>query len=110
LGKIILKGENMDISKILVSKQISPLKDILQITTEEALCSLKKALKEFSLSVDFNMLSKEELEKLLSDYADAVVTYHHENYHQERATFLRNEKILKKYGLTDEDFIMIDFT
>lgn len=99
----------MNISKILSSKKISSSKVILQITAEEVLYLLKEALEEFSLSIDFNKLSKEELEKLLSDYADALETYHQEDYHRERAVFLKNEKLLKKYGLTDEDFIMLDF-
>ncbi len=100
----------MKISNILTSKQISPSKVILQITVKEALYSLKEALEDFSLSIDFNKLSKEELEKLLSDYADAVITYHPEDYHQERATLLKNKTTLKKYGLTDEDIEMLDFT
>lgn len=99
----------MNMSNILTSKQISPSKVILRITAEDALYSLKEVLEDFSLGIDFNKLSKEELEKLLSDYADAVVNYHPEDYHQERATFLKNETILKKYGLTDENINMIDF-
>lgn len=99
----------MNISKILSFKKIRPSKVILQITAEEALWSLKEALEEFSLSIELNKLSKEELEKLISDYADAVETYHQEDYHRERAVFLKNEKLLKKYGLTDEDIVMLDF-
>lgn len=99
----------MNISNILASKQISHSKVVCHVIAEEALYSLKEALEEFSLSIDFKKFSKEELEKLLSDYADAVVTYHPENYHQERATLLKNETILKKYGLTDEDINTLDF-
>ena len=66
----------MNISKILTSKKISPSKVIMKITAEDALYSINEALEDFSLFVDFNKFSKEELEKLLSDYADAVFIYH----------------------------------
>ncbi|RCK75827.1 MAG: hypothetical protein IGBAC_1102 [Ignavibacteriae bacterium] len=45
-----------------------------------------------------------------SDYADAVITYHPNDYHQERAALLKNEDILKKYGLTEVDIEMLDFS
>lgn len=99
----------MNIKKILSSKQISPSKIVLQITAEEALSSIKEMLAEFSLKIDFNKLSKEELEKLLFDYANAVDMYHPEDYHQERAAILKNETVLKKYGLTAEDVKRLDF-
>ena len=66
----------MNAKELLSSKQISPLKIISQITAEEALSAIKEVVTEFSLNIDFNKLSKEELEKLLFDYADAVSTYH----------------------------------
>jgi len=65
--------------------------------------------KEFCPSLRLSRLSKKEIEKLLDDYSDMVVNYHPENYHQERATFLKNEKMLRKYGLTDEDVTALDF-
>jgi len=99
----------MNVKKLLSSKQIKPSKIILQITAEEALGSIKEMLAEFSLKIDFNKLSKEELEKLLFDFADAVVLYHPEDYHQERAAILKNETMLKKYGLTDDDIDALDF-
>jgi hypothetical protein len=100
----------MNTEKILSSKQIDPSKTILQITAEEALDSIKDMLLEFSLSIDLGKLSKDELEKLLSDYADAVVFYHPDDFHQERAVILKNETMLKKYGLTDDDIEILDFT
>ncbi len=99
----------MNTKGILSSKQIDPSKIILQITAEEAINSIEEMLIEFSLSVDFSKLSKEELEKLLFDYADAVVIYHPDDYHQERAAILKNEAVLKKYGLTADDIETLDF-
>ena len=96
-------------NQILKSKNLNPQKPISQMTQEQALSSLTEALKEFEINIDFNKFSKEELEKLFSDYADAVFTYHPENEHQERAVFLKNEKMLKKYGLTDEEIWELDF-
>jgi len=61
------------------------------------------------LNIDFTKLSKEELEKLLSDYADAIDSYHPENYHRERAALLKNGTMLKTYGLINEDIIRLDF-
>ena len=100
----------MNATKLLSSKQINPSKIIFQITAEEALSSIEEMLTEFSFNIDFSKLSKEELEKLLFDYSDAVVTYHPDDYHQERAAILKNEKVLKKYGLTDTDIEDLDFT
>jgi hypothetical protein len=100
----------MSVIMILSSKQIDPSQVIFQIKAEEALNSFEEMIDEFSLNIDFSNLSKEEIEKLLSDYADAVVTYHPHDYHQERAVFLKNETMLKKCGLTDDDIRMLDFT
>ena len=99
----------MNVKKLLSSKQISPSKIVLQITAEEALSSIKDMLVEFSLKIDFNKLSKEELENLLFDFADAVIMYHPDDYHQERAAILINETVLKKCGLTDDDIDALDF-
>lgn len=99
----------MNAKKILSSNQISPSKIILKITAEEALGSFEEMLDEFSLKIDFGKLSKEEMGKLLFDYADAVVFYHPDDFHQERAAFLKNEETLKKYGLTDDDIDALDF-
>ncbi len=100
----------MNAKELLSSKQIDPSKTILQITSEAALESINDMLSEFSLSIDLGKLSKDELEKLLLDYADAVVFYHPDDFHQERVVILKNETMLKKYGLTDDDIEILDFT
>ncbi len=99
----------MEISQILLSKQINPSRTIMRITAADVLYSLKEALDEFSLTVDFSKLSKEEMEKILSDYAEAMQNYHQDDFHRERATLIENEPALKKCGLRDEDFVMLDF-
>ena len=100
----------MNTEEILSSKQIVPSQFVLQITAEEALDSIKDMLLEFSLSIDLSKLTKDELEKLLFDYADAVIFYHPDNFHQERAVILKNETMLTKYGLTYDDIERLDFT
>ncbi|MFA3783041.1 hypothetical protein ABRY23_08265 [Melioribacteraceae bacterium 4301-Me] len=99
----------MNISDILISKKINPLKVVYNVTAQEILHLLSDALNEFSISFDLSKLSKKELEKILSDYAETIEIYHSENYHRERATLLRNETILRKYGLTIEQINKLDF-
>jgi hypothetical protein len=100
---------NMSIDKLLLSKQINPSQTLLQITAEEALASIEEMLDDFSIEINFDKLSKEELEKLFFDYADAVVMYHPDSFHQERAAILKNEASLKKCGLTDDNIEELDF-
>lgn len=97
------------IEELLISKNIDPSHNILSISSEEALSSLVAALEEFEIELDLNKLSKEELEKLLSDYAGAVIDYHPEDYHQERAALLKNSDVLIKHGLTEDDIEILDF-
>ena len=99
----------MTAKQILKVKKINTDQPILQIDVEEALSNLIEATKEFCPSLRLSRLSKKEIEKLLDDYGDMIVNYHPENYHQERATFLKNEELLRKYGLTDEDVAVLDF-
>lgn len=97
------------IDQLLSSKNINPSLSILTISTEEALSSIQEALGEFEIKLDFNKFAKEELEKLLSDYVGAVINYHPDDYHQERAALLKNSDILLKYGLTEDDIEILDF-
>jgi hypothetical protein len=97
------------IDQLLLSKNIDPSLNILTISSEEALVSIVEALEEFEIEFDFNKFSKEELEKLLSDYAGSVLNYHPEDYHQERAALIKNSDILLKYGLTKDDIEILDF-
>jgi len=84
----------MNTKQLLSSKQIEPSMAVLKITAEEALDAINEALLEFPIDFDFNKLSKEELQKLLLDYSDTVLSYHPEAYHQERAALLRNKDML----------------
>jgi hypothetical protein len=100
----------MKIDEILISKQIDPSEIVLQITAEEVLNSINEMLNEFSFTIDFNKFTKQELEKLFLDFADAVVTYHPQNYHQERAAVLENKTVFKKFGLTERKIQKLDFS
>ncbi len=100
----------MNTKRILKSKQIDPEKPILSISAEEAISNLVEALGEYDLNIDFSKFSREDLDRILLDYADAVINYHTDDYHQERVTFIRNADIVTKYGLTYEDLDMMDFT
>ncbi len=70
---------------------------------------LLEFIKEWELPIQVKKISKEDWETLLSSYADSIIDYHPENDHQERGAFLRNEKMLMEYGLTQEDIARLDF-
>lgn len=99
----------MTTKQILQTIKLNPNKTILSITIEDAIERLLEFIKEWELSIKIGDISKEDWETLLDSYSDAIITYHPENYHQERATLLRNSKMLKKYGLTEEDYESLDF-
>ena len=99
----------MTAKQILKSIKLNPYREILSITTEEAIGNLLEFIKEWELSVKVKDIKKEDWKKLLYDYASAIINYHPDNDHQERAVFLTNEKMLKKYGLTSEDIQRLDF-
>lgn len=66
-------------------------------------------VKERNFKINVKKISKKDWETLFANYSDAIIDYHPENDHQERGAFLRNERMLKKYGLTDEDVRRLDF-
>lgn len=99
----------MNATKILQSVGLKPSDKVISINNKEAMENLLNFIKEWELPIKVEKINKEDWETIFGSYADAIITYHPENDHQERATFLRNEKILKKYGLTGEDIIRLDF-
>lgn len=99
----------MNAIKILQSVGLKPSESIFSLDNEEAMEKILEFIKEWELRIKIKKISKDDWETLFSSYADAIITYHPENDHQERAVFLRNEKMLKKYGLTDEDVMRLDF-
>lgn len=99
----------MTAKEILKARKINPAKSVLRIGTEEAIEELLEFIKEWELSIRVEDIKKIDWEKILESYGDAIITYHPENDHQERGAFLRNEKILMKYGLTQEDIARLDF-
>ncbi len=99
----------MNAKQILQSIKLNQNKTIFSITIGEAVERLLEFIKEWELSIKIGDISKKDWEIFLDSYSDAVITYHPENDHQERVVFLKNEKILKKYGLTSEDIQRLDF-
>jgi len=100
----------MTAKKILKSVKLDPYESILLITREEAAERLLEFIKEWEFSIKVENISKEDWEIILDSFGDAIINYHPENYHQERIVFLRNTKMLKKYGLKGEDIQRLDFS
>jgi hypothetical protein len=83
---------------------------ILSISAEEAILNLLEAVEEYCYSdLRIEEMKKEDIETLLRSYGDAVITYHPEGHHQERAALLKCFDMLKQYGLTDDDYESLDF-
>ena len=99
----------MNAKKILESIVLNPSDAIFSLDNEEATERILEFIKEWELPIQVEKISKEDWKTLLSSYADSIIDYHPENDHQEREVFLRNEQMLKKYGLTDEDIQRLDF-
>ncbi len=99
----------MTTKQILQAIKLNPDKLVLSITINEAVERLIEFIKEWELLIKIKDIEKEDWEILLSSYGDAVINYHPDNDHQERAVFLKNEKMLMKYGLTSEDITRLDF-
>ena len=99
----------MNAIKILQSVGLKPNDSIFSLNNKEALERLLEFIEEWELPIQVEKISKEDWNTLLSSYADSIIDYHPENCHQERGAFLRNEQMLKKYGLTDEDIQRLDF-
>jgi len=99
----------MNATKILQSVGLNPSDSIFSLDNEEAMEKVLEFIKEWDLRINVKKISKKDWETIFASYADAIIDYHPENDHQERGTFLRNEQMLKKYGLTDEDVKRLDF-
>lgn len=99
----------MNATKILQSVGLNPGDNIFSLDNEEAMERLLEFIEEWKLPIQVKKISKKDWETLFLSYADSIIDYHPENDHQERGAFLRNEKILKKYGLTNEDIKRLDF-
>lgn len=99
----------MDAKSILSKKKILADSPIFFVTAEEGLRALLEYIEEDELQLELSKLTRMELEKLLADYADCISLYHPDNYHQERGAILRNWEMLEKYGLSSDDYGMVDF-
>ena len=99
----------MEVEELLKKIGKSPDELVLSITAEDAMMSLLETVKEYCPNLRMDRMSKEDLSSLLCSYSSCVIDYHPESRHQERATLLENFEILKKYGLTDDDYESLDF-
>jgi hypothetical protein len=73
------------------------------------LVALLEFIDEWELEIEVEKIIKKDWETIFESYADAIIEYHPDDDHQERIVFLKNEKLFKKYGLTDEDVTRLDF-
>ena len=109
----ILNGKNnykfMNAKKVLQFVGLKPNDSIFSLNNHEAMERLLEFIKEWKLPIRVKKITKNDWETLFSSYADSIIDYHPESDHQERGTFLRNEEMLKKYGLTNEDIKRLDF-
>lgn len=99
----------MKSSTILKKTGINLGEPILLITAEEAMGNLFEAIEECYPHLMINKMKKEDIETLLDSYSECIVDYHPEDHHQERATLLQNFEMLKRYGLTDDDYNSLYF-
>ena len=99
----------MNATKILKSVGLKPGEGVFSLDYKEAMGRMLEFIKEWELRIKIEKISKEDWETLFSSYADSIINYHPENDHQERGAFLMNENMLKKYGLTNEDVVRLDF-
>jgi len=99
----------MNAIKILKSVGLKPNGRVFFMDNEGMMERLLEFIKEWGLRIEIGKISRGDWETLFSSYADSIIDYHSENNHQERGAFLRNENMLKKYGLTDGDIMKLDF-
>lgn len=99
----------MEPNTLLNKKSINPDKPVLLITAEEAIGNLLEAIEEYCPHLKISKMTRQEIEDLLDSYSNCIVDYHPEDYHQERVALLKNFEMLKQYGLTDEDYNLMDF-
>ena len=99
----------MNSQKILKKAGIRPDEPILLVTAKEVIQNLLETMEEYYPGLKTDKISKEDIKTLLNSYGDCITEYHPERHHQERAVFLRNFEMFKKYGLKDEDYELIDF-
>lgn len=102
-------SEKMELPNLLKKVGLDPERPVVLITARESLENLLEAIKEYCPHLKIGEMTHEDIESLLSSYNRCVISYHPENYHQERATLLRSFEMLRRYGLTDDDYSSIDF-
>ncbi|MCX8026525.1 MAG: hypothetical protein N3A62_01540 [Thermodesulfovibrionales bacterium] len=79
------------------------------ITAEEAIENLLEAIDIYCPNLEITKMTKNDINTLLESYAECILEYHTENHHQERGALLRNFDMLRKYGLTNDDYNALEF-
>jgi len=99
----------MNAIEILGNAGIDKNEPVVHLTVEEALENLVECIEEYCPNLRVDKMIAEDIRTLLHSYGGCVVDYHPESYHQERAALLENFEMLKRYGLTDDDYDALDF-
>ncbi len=94
----------MAVFSLLENLNIKANEPVLFIIAKDAMENLLETIEVYCPHLKIDNMTKIDVEKLLTTYGDCVINYHPENYHQERTTLLKNFEMLKRYGLTDDDY------
>lgn len=94
---------------LLKKADINPDKPVLLITTIVVIENLWEAIEKYCPDLKIDKMTKEDLLTLVNSYGSCVINHSPGNYRQERAALLQNFEMLRRYGLTDEDYQYIDF-
>lgn len=95
--------------KLLEKAGINPYEPVLLIRRIESMERLLEAIEKYCPDLKIDKMTKKDLLTLLNSYGSCVKNLSTGDYHQERAALQRNFEMLKRYGLTDEDYHCLDF-
>jgi len=99
----------MESSILLKRAGIDPNEPIILLTAEKSLENLLEAIEEYCPNLEIDKMTRKDILRLFNSYSNCVNNYHPENCHQERAALMENFEMLKRYGLTDDDYDSMDF-
>ncbi|MBI5050875.1 MAG: hypothetical protein HZC11_08440 [Nitrospirae bacterium] len=99
----------MEASVLLKKLGINPDESVLLVTAEKAMENLLETIEEYCPNLEINKMTKKDIMTLFYSYANCVINYHPESDHQERGALIENFEMLKRYGLTDDDYESLDF-
>ncbi len=94
---------------LLEKASINLYEPVLLVTMIDSMEHLFEAIEMYCPDLKIDKMTKEDLLTLLNSYGSCVKNHSTGNYRQERAALLQNFEMLRRYGLTDEDYQYIDF-